>query len=119
MQDVCRRLRLQARSFSRGKSPRGTRYSKAFQVEAIAVARNRQAEGIAVARIARELGLTTQTLTRWLGSAPGPTLRPVRVVAAPPPMAHTEPQLVLLAPGGCRVEGLDMVALVQILRSLG
>jgi predicted transcriptional regulator len=118
MQDVIRRLRLQARSFSRGKSPRATRYSKAFQVEAIAAARKRRVEGIAVARIARELGLTTQTLTRWLGSSPRAALRPVRVVAASRPVAHTTTKLVLVAPGGFRVEGLDTEALAQILRSL-
>lgn len=119
MQDVIRRLRLQARDFSRGKAPRAARYSREFRAEVVTVARKRRAEGLAVARIARELGLGTQTLTRWLRRSPRPTLRPIRVVAEPPslvPVATTS--LVLVAPGGFRVEGLDTDTVVRVLRSL-
>ena len=118
MQDVIRRLRLQARSFSRGKSPRATRYSKEFQAEVVAVARKRRAAGIAVVRVARDLGLSIQTLTRWLGSLSRPALRPVRIVAGPRPVVHAPTNLVLVAFGGIRVEGLDMDGVIQILRSL-
>jgi hypothetical protein len=116
-QDVIRRLRLQARGFSCGKAPRATRYSREFQADVVVAVRARRAEGIAVARIARDLGLCTQTLTRWLQTSPRPTLRPVRVLAEPRPTAPPS-SLVLVAPGGFRVEGLDTDALVQILRSL-
>ena len=118
MHDDIRRLRLQVRSFRRDRSPRATRYSKAFQVQAIAAARKRLAEGIVVAQVARELGLTTQTLTRWLGSSSRPALRPVRIVAGPRPVVHAPTNLVLVAFGGIRVEGLDMDGVIQILRSL-
>jgi len=118
MQTVTRRLRLQARSFSRGKSPRATRYSKEFQADVVAAAQKRRAEGIAVAWIARDLGLRTQTLTRWLGSSPRSVLRPVRVLADTRSQAPAVSNLVLVAPGGFRIEGLDADALVWVLRSL-
>jgi transposase-like protein len=117
MQEIMRRLRLQARSFGRGKASRATRYSKKFQTDVVAAARKRRAEGLAVARIARDLGLRTQTLTRWL-ECPRPSLRPVRVRAEPRPMAPAATSLVLVVPGGFRVEGLDTDAIVRILRSL-
>lgn len=118
MQEVMRRLRLQARNFSRGKAARATRYSKKFQADVVAAARKRRAEGLAVARIARDLGLRTQTLTRWLESPARPSLRPVRVRTEPRLMAPAATSVVLVAPGGFRVEGLDTDALVRILRSL-
>ena len=118
MQDVIRRLRVQARGFSRGKAPRATRYPREFQSEVVTAARRRRAEGIAVARIARDLGLRTQTLTRWLQDSSRPSLRPVRVLSEARPMVPAMTGLVLVAPGGFRVEGLDADTLVRILRSL-
>lgn len=119
MQDVIRRLRFEARGFRRrGKATRGTRYSREFRAEVVKVARTGRAEGLTVARIARDLGLRTQTLTRWLRHAPSSTLRPIQVVdqQSSAPVAATS--LVLVVPGGCRVEGLDTDSVVRVLRSL-
>lgn len=118
MQDVIRRLRLEARGFRRGKSTRGTRYSGEFRAEVVNVAKMGRAEGLAVARIASDLGLRTQTLARWLQHAPPATLRPIRVVDSHPSVPAAATGLVLVAPGGFRVEGLDADSVARVLRSL-
>ena len=119
MQDAIRRLRLQARGFSRGKARKAARYSREFRTEVITVARKRRAEGLAVARIAGDLGIGTQTLTRWLRRLPRSPLRRIRVVAGSRPLAPVAATgLVLVAPGGFRVEGLDTDTVAQVLKSL-
>ncbi len=121
MLDSARRLRSQARKFENRHRPTGTRYSAAFRVEVVRHAQTRVREGVAVARIARELGLRAKTLTLWMRSAPAPKLRPVRVEHPPrhvPDAAVTDRRLVIVTPSGVRVEGLDLDAIVQLMRSL-
>jgi len=79
------------------------------------VARSRQAEGVAVSRVARELGLWPDTLIRWLRAA---SRRGVRAVTVEPEPVQRAAQPVLVTPRGVRVEGLDVEALVHVLRSL-
>jgi hypothetical protein len=57
-------------------------------------------------------------LTKWLRPGTSAGLRPVAVVAAPPPAATGVSGAVLLTPQGLRVEGLDRDTLIAVLRAL-
>jgi len=117
MQEAIRRLRLQARRAGRGKPSTGVRYPAEFRSEAVAVARRLRAEGVPTARIARDLGLQSQTLGLWLCRKQPARIRRVVVATVPTP---TEPpiQPILVTAHGHRIEGLDLSALVQVLRSI-
>lgn len=75
-------------------------------------ARQGKRDGVPVLRMAEQLGLSTSGLRRWLAGRP--RVRPVRVREEPGP----SPSLVLVAPGGYRLEGLDVSSAVDILRRL-
>ena len=74
----------------------------------------RRQEGVSVMRVARELGMSESGLNRWLPKADG-RLRPVRVVEEPSDRGH----LVLVTPGGYRLEGLSASCAADVLRRLG
>jgi hypothetical protein len=67
--------------------------------------------------IGRRVGLSAGCLQNWSRTpAPARTLVPVAVAAtAPVPSAP----LVVVSPGGYRVEGLDLATLSALLRALG
>jgi transposase-like protein len=88
-----------------------------FRAEALEVARDLQSQGVAVARIARDLGVRPKTLALWLREKGRGRMR--RVIVGPGPVAEKPPvQPVLLTPHGVRVEGLDLDAVIHLLRSL-
>ena len=124
MLDSARRLRSQARSFENRGKPTGTRYSPAFRAEVVRHAHAQVREGVAVSRIARGLGLRPKTLTLWMRDMPASKLRAVRVErdARPLPsaaaVAAAEHRLVVVAPSGVRVEGLDLDGVAHLMRSL-
>jgi hypothetical protein len=69
-----------------------------------------------VEAIARELGVRRQTLLAWAAEPvanTGPAFVPVSVVAD-----ARATGIVVHAPGGLRIEGLDVPALVEVLRGL-
>ena len=70
-------------------------------------------DGVSVARLADQVGLSASGLRRWLEKSPG-ILRPVRLQEAGP----VAPSLVLITPGGYRLEGLDASSAVDVLRRL-
>lgn len=95
---------------------------RALREEAIAYVARRRRAGATRRAIAAELGASDATVRRYLRAAtpaspasPATTrrLREVAVVAPPAPAA-----LVLVAPSGHRVEGLDVDAAIALLRGL-
>ena len=124
MLDFARRLRLQARRFENRRQPTGTRYSAAFRAEVVIHARGQVRAGVAVSRIARDLGLRPKTLTLWMRDTRLSKLRAVRVERDAQPLLSTaaeaavEQRLVVVAPSGVRVEGLDLDGIVHLMRSL-
>ena len=124
MLDSARRLRLQARRFENRRQPTGTRYSAAFRAEVVFHARAHVRAGVAVSRIARDLGLRPKTLTLWIRDTRVSKLRAVRVerdtrpLPAAAAVAAAEQRLVVVAPSGIRVEGLDLDGIVHLMRSL-
>jgi hypothetical protein len=91
---------------------------RALRTRAIEHARTRRAEGASRAAIAAELGLSLATVRRYLaGHERGAVLREVTVTPATRATLTTT-CLVLVTPGGYRVEGASLADLVVLLRSL-
>jgi hypothetical protein len=98
--------------------PRGrtTRIPDAVRAEVLAYAQRRRAAGDSWAGIARSVGVSVGSLQNWMRTpAPAPTLVPVTVAASAPPASA----LVVVSPGGYRVEGLDVPTVSALLRALG
>ena len=97
----------------RGPLPAGLR--EQLQSRAVVL---RNEDGLAAEAIAERLGVSPQTIGRWLADhAREVGFVQVSVVAddATEPAAATP---VLVAPGGYRVEGLDVAGLAELLRRL-
>jgi len=95
------------------------RYSPALRRGAVAFAHRRRRSGVPVAAIARELGLRPQALRLWLQEPrTKPRLRRVALAAAPAAPAPSRGTPVLVTPHGFRVEGLELTALMTLLRGL-
>lgn len=78
-------------------------------------ARQRQGAGLSVLKVAQELGLSSSGLARWLNGRKS-QLRPVRVAEVPSVSASAP--LVLVTPGGYRLEGLSTASAAELLRRL-
>jgi transposase-like protein len=89
------------------------RCPSALRKRIIEFAEQGRREGVSVARLADQVGLSASGLRRWLERGAG-VLRPVRVQEASP----ASPSLVLVTPGGFRLEGLDASSAIDVLRRL-
>ncbi len=74
----------------------------------------RRRDGVSVGRVAKELGMSESGLSRWLPRGDR-RLRPVRIAETP----SSHDPLVLITPGGYRLEGLSPRGAAEVLRSLG
>ncbi len=82
----------------------------------LAYARRQRAAGHSWAGIAHAVGLSAGALKNWARMPPpARTLVPVEVAARERPT----PALVVVSPGGYRVEGLDLATASALLRTLG
>ena len=98
----------------RSRGP-GRRYPASMREKAEDYLRMRRQAGAPVGLIARELGLGSGTLARWAARRrrnASVGFVPVRVAAAP------VGGVVVHAPGGLRIEGLDVATLVDLVRRL-
>ena len=99
-----------------GRRGRTTRIPDAVRARVLAYARRQRAAGQSWTRIARVVGLSVGALKNWSRlPVPARTLVPV-AVATP---AVPAPPLVVVSPGGYRVEGLDLATASALLRALG
>lgn len=98
----------------RGPLPAGVR--ERLQSQAIAL---RDEGGLAADAIAERLGVSPGTVMRWLaGRGQDAGFVHVSIVADAVEPAPPQALPVLFAPGGYRVEGLDVVGLAELLRRL-
>ncbi|PYQ09656.1 MAG: hypothetical protein DMH00_12570 [Acidobacteria bacterium] len=119
MADRFSSLRLEIARCLRGGRSRATRYAGLVRRRAVRLARSESARGVAVAATARVLGLRPRTLRLWMGSQQRTRLRRVEVTGGPVTApADREISPTLVTPQGYRVEGLDLGALVRLLREL-
>jgi hypothetical protein len=99
-----------------GQRGRTTRVPDAVRARVLAYTRRRRAAGDSWTTIARTVGLSASALKNWSrGPASAPALVPVKVAAAALPPAP----LVVISPGGYRVEGLDLATTSALLHALG
>ena len=92
------------------------RIPDAVRARVLAYSRRQRAAGYSWARIAHRVGLSVGSLKNW--SRPSPPARrlvPVAVTAAPEVGTAA---LVVVSPGGYRVEGLDLASATALLRAL-
>ena len=93
----------------------GRRYPAELRALAVAVAEERREEPLA--RVAADLGVNTMSLQRWLEQEEPAGFRPIEV--EPEPAGEPARGLRLITPRGYRVEGLEIEAVVSLLRVLG
>lgn len=80
-----------------------------------------QSQGWTIAAAAAELGLGESTLSNWLRRSSASQFLPVAIMADSVVDGECVPvsqRPVLVAPGGYRVEGLDVDGLAELLRRL-
>src|SRR5213593_1671140 len=105
-----------------GRRGRTTRIPDAVRTRVLAYARRQRAAGQSWTRIARTVGLSVGSLKNWSRlPAPARTLVPVAVTAPTAVATSVVPPaaLVVVSPGGYRVEGLDLATVSALLRALG
>jgi hypothetical protein len=99
-----------------GQRGRTTRIPDAVRARVLAYTRGQRAAGRSWTWIARRVGLSAGSLKNWSRtSPPARTLVPVAVAATAP---MPSPPLVVVSPGGYRVEGLDLPTASALLRAL-
>jgi|SRR6516165_8843976 hypothetical protein len=109
MEDEIRKLRAR---LARRESGRGRRFAPELRRQISGLARRLRDEGKSWLGIGREFGLPAGTVRR-LGEWAAPGFAPVEVVNE-----AVERSLVVVAPNGYRVEGLDVEAVVALLARL-
>ena len=88
-----------------------------MRARVLAYTRRQRAAGHSWARIAHRVGLSVGSLKNWSRTPPpARTLVPVEVAAT---VTMAPMPLVVVSPGGYRVEGLDLATASALLRALG
>jgi len=100
-----------------GQRGRTQRIPDTVRARVLAYARRARAAGQSWARIAQHVGLSVGSLKKWARTPPPARwLVPVAVTAASEVSAAA---LVVVSPGGYRVEGLDLPTTTALLHALG
>ena len=110
MESDIRKLRA---ALARRESGRGRRFSPELRRQISSVARRLRSEGTSWNGIGAALGLPMATVRR-LSDSDAPGFTPVEIVGG----AATAGGLVVVTPGGFRVEGLDAASAVMLIRRL-
>lgn len=96
------------------------RASQSLRARVVAVVEDERARGSSLGRMAATLGLHPSVLQRWLGRRAvvgGPaTFR--RVTLRGPGWSGSSSGLVLVTPGGYRLEGLDLSTALTVLQAV-
>lgn len=103
------------------------RYDRSERERLLAGVDRLRAEGQYIEAACKQLGIAETTYRRWRSQLRPPAMRPVEVTALVPaapltiapqrPVPTAEP-LVLVAPGGYRIEGLSVESAAALLRAL-
>jgi hypothetical protein len=102
-----------------GKRGKGRRYPESVKREVIAYLTERRKVGRGLATTSAELGIPERSIKLW-SSAPRPTTTPrfVAMTVGDAAEISPPPRIVVHAPGGVRIEGLDVAAVADLLRRL-
>ena len=121
MHEEAKAFRRAVQSHQRRKSGKAIRYGHELRRGAVDFARSARAEGVSLLQCSRLLGVGYKSLHRWVRAEAGATavsLRPVEIAVGAEVTGGDDDRLVLVTPGGFRIEGLarpDLAALVRIL----
>ena len=95
------------------------RASQALRSQVVALAEDERARGASIGRLATSLGLHPSVLRRWLGRrAGGDEPATFRRVTLRGPGWPGSSGLVLVTPGGYRLEGLDLSTALTVLQAV-
>lgn len=98
-----------------GPRGRGRPYPKGLLERLLSYTVARRRQGAKLVEVAAELGMRNQALSRWLGEKRAEKrFDRVEVVAASAATAATT--IVVHAPRGLRIEGLDIAAVAELVR---
>jgi len=104
------------------KQPNRRAYSQEERQRLLAEVDSLLEAGETLAEACRTAGVSDESYRRWKIAAQGPMVRPVEITALVPiipehrkPLAET---LILIAPGGYRLEGLSIDSAAALLRAL-
>jgi len=102
-----------------GKRGPGRRYPEALKSEVLAYLAERRRTGRGLATTSSELGIPERSIKLWAG-APRASSAPAFVTMAVTEAREVSPasRIVVHAPGGVRIEGLDVASLADLLRRL-
>jgi len=102
-----------------GPRGQGRRYPEALKRDVLAYLAARHEAGRGLKTTSVELGIPERSIKLW-SSAPRPSGRPAFVPMVVTPLAAERPvpPIVVHAPGGIRIEGLDVSALADLVRRL-
>ena len=103
-----------------GPRGRGRAYPKGLLEKLLSYTVARRRQGASIVEVASEVGINFRTLARWLGARKTGRFGRIEVVAAPvattPAVAAT---LIVHGPRGLRIEGLDLIAVAELVRRVG
>ena len=112
-------VRSQIERCRRGRSQRAVRYPPNLRHAVVELTRSALTSGSSVRIAAEKVGLPLQTVQRWLQATVAGGLRPIEVRSEEPVEAiNADSGLVLVTPGGYRVEGLEVESVAALLRAL-
>jgi hypothetical protein len=100
-----------------GRRGRTTRIPDGVRAQVLAYTRRQRAAGHSWARIAHAVGLSVGSLKNW--SQTPLAARTLVAVEVADPRAVVTAAVVVVSPGGYRVEGLDLATATGLLRALG
>ena len=120
MHEEARAFRKAVESHQRRRAGKAIRYGDELRRGAVDFARSARAEGVSLLQCSRLLGVGYKSLHRWVRAGPGVTgtsLRPVEI-AVGTEVTGDDDRMVLVTPGGFRIEGLARPDLASLLRLL-
>ncbi len=117
MESVREELKLELSQL--GPRGRGRAYPKGLLEKLLSYTVARRRQGASIVEVAAEMGMSFRTLGRWLGERKATAgFERVEVVAASRALASTA-KIVVHGPRGLRIEGLDLVAVAELVRRVG
>lgn len=103
-----------------GPRGRGRAYPKGLLEKLLSYTVARRRQGASIVEVASEVGINFRTLARWLGARKTGRFDRVAVVAAPATTAApVAPTIIVHGPHGLRIEGLDLIAVAELVRRVG
>jgi hypothetical protein len=103
-----------------GPRGRGRAYPKGLLEKLLSYTVARRRQGASIVEVAAEVGINFRTLARWLGARKTARFEQVAVVAAPAATAASvAATIVVHGRHGLRIEGLDLVAVAELVRRVG